>query len=61
MAHAATSHSTKLSAVLDKLREVIMLRRSMLTEIPHSEGRDFYPELAQVGKGYFRSFEKPFN
>jgi hypothetical protein len=32
----------------------------MLTEIPHIEGRDFYPELAQVGKGYFRSFEKAF-
>jgi hypothetical protein len=34
---------------LDKLREAIMLKCGMLTEILHIEGRDFYPELAQVG------------
>ena len=34
---------------LDKLREAIMLKCGMLTEILHIEGRDFCPELAQVG------------
>jgi hypothetical protein len=27
-----------------------MLRRSILTEVAHFEGRDFYPLLAEVGK-----------
>jgi hypothetical protein len=27
-----------------------MLKRGILTEIPHIEGRDFYPDLAKVGK-----------
>ncbi len=27
-----------------------MLKHDICTDIPHSEGRDFYPLLAQVGK-----------
>ena len=30
-----------------------MLKRGILTEIPHIKGRNFYPLLAKVGKGDF--------
>jgi hypothetical protein len=30
---------------LGKSREAIMLRRSIRMQIPHIEGRDFYPDL----------------
>jgi hypothetical protein len=29
-----------------------MLQRGILTDISHIEGRDFYPELAEVGKEF---------
>jgi hypothetical protein len=35
---------------LGKSREAIMLRRSIRMQIPHIEGRDFYPDLGEVGK-----------
>jgi hypothetical protein len=35
---------------LGKLKEAVTLKRSMLTEIPYIKGRDFYPDLAKVGK-----------
>ena len=35
---------------LGKLKEAVTLKRSMLTEIPYIGGRDFYPDLANVGK-----------
>jgi hypothetical protein len=33
----------------ESIDEAIMLRRSVLTEIPHIEGKDFYPELVEIG------------
>jgi hypothetical protein len=36
---------------LGKVREARMLKHSILTDIPDIEGSDFYPELAEVGKG----------
>ena len=35
---------------LGKSREERTLKRSILTEIPHIEGRDFYPLLVEVDK-----------
>jgi hypothetical protein len=36
---------------LGKSREAVSLKRGSCTDIPHSKARDFYPKLAQVGKG----------
>jgi hypothetical protein len=35
---------------LGKSRDAIMLKHGILTEIPDIEGRDFYPDLGEVGK-----------
>ncbi len=35
---------------LGKSREAIMLKCGILTVIPYIEGRDFYPDLGEVGK-----------
>ena len=35
---------------LDKLKDAVTLKRSILTAKPNIEGRDFYPLLAQVDK-----------
>jgi hypothetical protein len=35
---------------LGKSKEAITLKRGLYTDIPHSEARDFYPLLGEVGK-----------
>ena len=35
---------------LGKLKEAVTLKRGILTEIPYIGGRDFYPDLGEVGK-----------
>ena len=35
---------------LGKLKEAVTLKRGILTEIPYSGGRDFYADLAEVGR-----------
>jgi hypothetical protein len=36
---------------LGKSKEAITLKRGLYTDIHHSEARDFYPLLPEVGKG----------
>ena len=39
-----------------KLKDAIMLKRSILTVKPDIEGRDFYPLFAEVGKALLAFF-----
>ena len=41
---------TRIIGNLSKSRQSLMLKRGILTEIPDIEGRDFYPDLGEVGK-----------
>ena len=47
---AATAASSNIGN-LGKLKAAVTLKRSILTAKPDIEGRDYYPLLAQVGKG----------
>jgi hypothetical protein len=50
-------HNGKVSLLwtdLGKSREAILLKRGILMEISHIEGRDFYPKLPKVGKEFLK-------
>src|SRR5205807_10369580 len=53
---------TKNIGNLGKLREAIMLRRSIRMEIPHIKGRNFYPLLRILGNTAISALkhERPF-